>query len=116
MDRMSGKAAIVTGAASGIGRASVIAFAREGAQVLAVDREPGGLDETVAEVEREGGTALAHVADAGDEEAVKATIARALRGVRRDRRDLRQRRDQRRADAAVRADASSIGWKFCASI
>ena len=78
MDRMSGKAAIVTGAASGIGRASVIAFAREGARVLAVDREPGGLDETVAEVERGGGTALAHVADAGDEEAVKAAIARAL--------------------------------------
>ena len=78
MDRMRGRAAIVTGAASGIGRASVIAFAREGAQVLAVDREPEGLDETVAEVKREGGTALAHVADAGDEEAVKATVARAL--------------------------------------
>ena len=78
MDRMRGKTAIVTGAASGIGRASAIAFAREGAQVLAVDREPEGLDQTVAEVEREGGTALAHVADAGDEEAVKATVARAL--------------------------------------
>ncbi len=78
MDRMRGKAAIVTGAASGIGRASVIAFAREGAQVLAVDREPEGLRETVAEVERGGGAALSHVADAGDEDAVKETIARAL--------------------------------------
>ncbi len=54
MDRMSGGAAIVTGAASGIGRASVITFAGEGAQVLAVDRAPEGLDETVAQVRRAG--------------------------------------------------------------
>jgi NAD(P)-dependent dehydrogenase (short-subunit alcohol dehydrogenase family) len=40
MDRLSGKAAIVTGAASGIGRASAELFASEGARVLAVDR-PG---------------------------------------------------------------------------
>ena len=78
MDRMRGKAAIVTGAASGIGRASVIAFAREGAKVLAVDRAREGLDETVGLVESEGRTALAHVADAGDEAAVKAMVARAL--------------------------------------
>ena len=78
MDRMRGKAAIVTGAASGIGRASVLAFTREGARVLAVDREPEGLEETVTQVKREGGTTLAHVADAGDEEAVKATVARAI--------------------------------------
>ena len=78
MDRMSGKAAIVTGAASGIGRASVVAFAREGAKVLAVDRDREGLDETVGLVESEGRTALAHVADAGDEAAVKAMVARAL--------------------------------------
>jgi NAD(P)-dependent dehydrogenase (short-subunit alcohol dehydrogenase family) len=78
MDRMRGKAAIVTGAASGIGRASVIAFAREGARVLAVDRVAEGLEETVAQVSREGGTALAHVADAGDETSVKAAVARAL--------------------------------------
>ena len=46
--------------------------------MLAVDRERDGLDETVAEVKREGGTALVHVADAGDEESVRATVARAL--------------------------------------
>jgi len=78
MDRMRGRAAIVTGAASGIGRASVVAFVREGAQVLAVDREPKGLEETVADVKREGGTALAQVADAGDEDAVKGAVARAI--------------------------------------
>ncbi len=78
MDRMRGKAAIVTGAASGIGRASVIAFAHEGAKVLAVDRAREGLDETIGLVESEGRMALAHVADAGDEAAVKAMVARAL--------------------------------------
>ncbi len=78
MDRLRDKTAIVTGAASGIGRASVVAFVREGARVLAVDREPAGLRETIAEATRAGGEALAHVADAGDEAAVKATVTRAL--------------------------------------
>ena len=42
MGRLEGKAAIVTGAGSGIGRASALLFASEGARVLAVDRdEPG---------------------------------------------------------------------------
>jgi NAD(P)-dependent dehydrogenase (short-subunit alcohol dehydrogenase family) len=78
MGRLEGKAAIVTGAASGIGRASARTFAREGARVLAVDRERAGLDETVASIAAEGGTALAHPADVGDEAAVKAYVARAI--------------------------------------
>lgn len=43
MDRLEGRAAIVTGGASGIGRASVELFAAEGARVLAVDREDSNL-------------------------------------------------------------------------
>ena len=78
MGRLEGKTAIVTGAASGIGRASARLFAREGARVLAVDREAAALDETVASIRAEGGTALAHPADVGDETAVKAYVARAL--------------------------------------
>ncbi|HEY2482070.1 MAG TPA: SDR family NAD(P)-dependent oxidoreductase [Caulobacteraceae bacterium] len=46
MGRLSGKAAIVTGAASGIGRASAELFAAEGAGVLAVDQSAAGLDFT----------------------------------------------------------------------
>ena len=44
MARLAGKAAIVTGAASGIGRASAVLFAAEGARVLAVDRPGSDLD------------------------------------------------------------------------
>jgi NAD(P)-dependent dehydrogenase (short-subunit alcohol dehydrogenase family) len=78
MGRLEGKTAIVTGAASGIGRASARLFAREGARVLAVDREPAALDETVASIRMEGGTALAHPADVAAETAVKAYVARAI--------------------------------------
>jgi NAD(P)-dependent dehydrogenase (short-subunit alcohol dehydrogenase family) len=78
MGRLEGKAAIVTGAASGIGRASARLFAREGARVLVVDREAVELDATVASIAAEGGEAIAHVADVGDEAAVKGYVARAI--------------------------------------
>jgi len=76
MGRLLGKVAIVTGAASGIGRASAILFAREGAKVLAVDRQADALDDTVAR--GPAGAILAHSADVGDEAAVKAYVARAI--------------------------------------
>jgi NAD(P)-dependent dehydrogenase (short-subunit alcohol dehydrogenase family) len=78
MGRLEGKATIVTGAASGIGRASAKLFAREGARVLAVDREAGALDATVAAILAEGGTALAFAGDVGDETDVKAYVAKAI--------------------------------------
>ena len=79
MGRLSGKRAIVTGAASGIGRASALRFAEEGARVLAVDLGEGGLHETVAEVARSGGQAEAAVADAADEARVAALVAKCVR-------------------------------------
>jgi NAD(P)-dependent dehydrogenase (short-subunit alcohol dehydrogenase family) len=73
--RLEGKRAIVTGAASGIGRASAILFAREGARVLAVDLAEDGLEATRAEIEKQGGTCLARRADASDEDAVRELVA-----------------------------------------
>ncbi len=64
--RLSGKVAIVTGAASGIGRASAILFAREGASVVAFDRSPD-VHETAKLVEGAGGKARALTGDAGEE-------------------------------------------------
>ena len=78
MGRLQGKVAIVTGAASGIGRASALLFAAEGAKVVAVDREPSAV-EAVAETARAaGGEAIAFTADAGSEPAVQAYVAFAL--------------------------------------
>jgi NAD(P)-dependent dehydrogenase (short-subunit alcohol dehydrogenase family) len=79
MGRLDGKAAIVTGAASGIGRASAVLFAREGARLLAVDKNAEGLDETVCSITQGGGTAQSCAADASAEDDVKAYVDRALK-------------------------------------
>ena len=68
-DRLAGKVCIVTGAGSGIGRASAIRFAEEGARVTCVDVAPDGLEETVGQI---GSSAFAVVADVSDAALVKA--------------------------------------------
>ncbi len=78
MGRLDGKVAIVTGAASGIGRATSILFAREGARLIVVDQNKPGLDETASAISRNGGTAQAFAADSGREENVKAFVDLAL--------------------------------------
>ena len=78
MGRLEGKRAIVTGAGSGIGRASARLFAREGARVLAVDRSTEAVEETAAMARADGGDAIALAADAGDEDAVRGYVARAI--------------------------------------
>ncbi|MFE9094047.1 SDR family NAD(P)-dependent oxidoreductase [Streptomyces sp. NPDC007264] len=78
--RFSGRTALVTGAGSGIGRATALAFAAEGAHVVAAGRRAAPLDETVALIEGRGGKALAVRADisrADDAEAlVRAAVDR----------------------------------------
>ena len=76
--RLRGKRAIVTGAGSGIGRASARLFAAEGAAVLAVDRAKTAVDETVAEITAAGGRAVARAADAGSEADVKSFVDEAV--------------------------------------
>ena len=72
--RLQGKAAIVTGAASGIGRASAILFAQEGAKVLALDLSDA-VSDTVATITEAGGVAIARVADTADEDTVMSAVA-----------------------------------------
>ena len=74
MRRLEGRRAIITGAGSGIGRASALRFASEGALVLAVGRTEKTLEETVALVRAEGGTAESFVADATKEAEVEAAV------------------------------------------
>jgi NAD(P)-dependent dehydrogenase (short-subunit alcohol dehydrogenase family) len=77
MGRLEGKSVIITGAGSGIGRAASLMFTREGAKLIAVDRADG-VNETVAQVKKAGGTAEAVQADAGSEKDVIAYIDKAL--------------------------------------
>jgi NAD(P)-dependent dehydrogenase (short-subunit alcohol dehydrogenase family) len=77
--RLAGKRAIVTGAASGIGRASAILFASEGASVLAVDLAEEGLEGTRQEIEKLGAKCLIRRADASDEDSVRELVATARR-------------------------------------
>ncbi len=77
MGRLSGKRAVVTGAASGIGRASALLFAREGARVVAVDRA-AEIAATVEAIRREGGTAEGMTADTGDEAQVEGIVERCV--------------------------------------
>ncbi|MFF4346583.1 SDR family NAD(P)-dependent oxidoreductase [Streptomyces sp. NPDC001530] len=61
--RFPGRTALVTGAGSGIGRATALALAAEGAHVVVAGRTAAPLDETVALIEERGGKALAVTAD-----------------------------------------------------
>jgi 2-keto-3-deoxy-L-fuconate dehydrogenase len=73
--RLKGRTAIVTGAASGIGRASALLFAKQGAFVALVDRDPSGLRETIAAMGETKAEAHAHVGDVGDVEFAATVVA-----------------------------------------
>ncbi|MFJ8082443.1 SDR family NAD(P)-dependent oxidoreductase [Streptomyces sp. NPDC096205] len=73
-NRFSGRTVLVTGAGSGIGRAIALAFAAEGARVVAAGRRIGALEETVALAEKAGGTAVARVADVSRAAEVEALV------------------------------------------
>ena len=71
---IAGKVACVTGAASGIGRATARLFADEGARVAVVDRVAAGVDEVVSEITASGLTASGFVADLADPAAIDALV------------------------------------------
>ncbi len=75
MAQMEGKAALVTGAASGIGRASALALAREGAAVCVSDINEEGAAETARLIRDGGGQALALTCDVTDREQVQGMVA-----------------------------------------
>jgi NAD(P)-dependent dehydrogenase (short-subunit alcohol dehydrogenase family) len=72
--RLEGKRAIVTGAASGIGRASALLFARNGARVLALDVNEEDLAGTTDQITREGGESVGRRVNVADEGEVRAAV------------------------------------------
>lgn len=73
--RLNGKVALITGAASGIGKASALAFAREGAKVVCVDVKEDAAQQTVAEIHGAGGEAAAVAADVSKAKESEAMVA-----------------------------------------
>lgn len=75
---MSGKAALVTGAASGLGRATALKLAQAGAHLCLVDVNPEGLAETKGLLESADVDVLAHPADLSDPAACKSSVTAAV--------------------------------------
>jgi glucose 1-dehydrogenase len=76
--RFSDKVCLITGAGSGIGKATAERMAREGGKVLVIDRDEAGGNETVDLINKNGGLAVFAKCDIGDEDQIVAAVDKAL--------------------------------------
>ena len=79
MGKLDGKVAVITGAASGMGRATAIRFAKEGAAVVVADLNSQGGEATISEIAATGGRAVFQRTDVGVENDIKSLIDRAVK-------------------------------------
>lgn len=75
MKRLEGKVSLITGAAQGIGEATALKFAREGAIVVVCDVQQAGIDQVVAQCEATGAQATGYVMDVTNREQVESVVA-----------------------------------------
>ena len=76
--RLKDKVAVITGAASGIGKEIAITFAREGCKVVIADLDQKAADATAAELDPAGARAIGVAMDVANEEQVNAGIAKSI--------------------------------------
>lgn len=75
MKTLRGRTAVITGAASGIGKATALALAHEGMRLALCDKDPAGLAETAEAVRAAGGEVSLHPVDVSDRSAMRALPA-----------------------------------------
>ncbi|MGD9536153.1 MAG: SDR family NAD(P)-dependent oxidoreductase [Alphaproteobacteria bacterium] len=78
MKRMDGKVTVITGAGTGVGRAGMVIFAREGAKVVGVSRTQKNLDETLSLVRQAGGDGMVVAADLSKPEGAETVIGKVM--------------------------------------
>lgn len=76
--KLKDRIAVITGSASGIGRASALEFAKEGAKVVVADINPAGARETVKQIESAGGTAVPVETDVSTPQSVQGLVQKTL--------------------------------------
>jgi NAD(P)-dependent dehydrogenase (short-subunit alcohol dehydrogenase family) len=114
MGRLSGKVAIITGASSGIGRATAQLFAAEGAKVVVGARRNAELDELVAEIRSAGGEASALAGDVRSEDYARALVALAVQ--RYDRLDIAFNNAGTLGESGPSTEVSEAGWNDALAI
>ncbi|HLK86456.1 MAG TPA: glucose 1-dehydrogenase [Candidatus Binataceae bacterium] len=77
-DQLKGKVALITGGGSGIGRATAMLFAREGAKVLVADYNADGGERVARAIKEAGGEAIFHAADVSNPKDVEAMVAKTV--------------------------------------
>lgn len=114
MQRLNAKVAIVTGASSGIGRATALLFAAEGAKVVVGARRKDELDRLVAEIAASGGEATALAGDVRSQDYARALVALATE--RYGRLDIAFNNAGTLGEGGDSVDVSAAGWNDALAI